>query len=60
MKITNRADYALHALLYLASREGRRLGSINEIARAESIPREYLAKSLKELVRQGFLRSQRG
>jgi len=60
MKITNRADYALHALFYVASLEGRGLASINEIARAEGIPREYLAKVLKELVRQGFLKSQRG
>ena len=60
MKITSRADYALHALFYVASLEGRGLASINEIARAEGIPREYLAKVLKALVRQGFLKSIRG
>ena len=32
MKITNTADYALHALFYVASLEGRGLASINEIA----------------------------
>jgi len=60
MKITNRADYALHALFYVASLEGRRLGSINEIARAEGIPREYLAKILGALGRAGLLNPRRG
>ncbi len=60
MKITNRADYALHAMLYVSSLESKQVASINEVARAESIPREYLAKILKELVVQGFLKSKRG
>ncbi|OGC93713.1 MAG: hypothetical protein A2W25_06350 [candidate division Zixibacteria bacterium RBG_16_53_22] len=60
MRITKKADYALHALFFVASLEDRGLASINEIARAEGIPREYLAKVLKALVRQGFLKSVRG
>ena len=44
MKITNRADYALHAMLYVAFINGRHSVTIDEISEAEGIPREYLAK----------------
>jgi Rrf2 family protein len=60
MKISNKADYALHAMLYLSALDGRRVASINEIAEIEAIPREYLAKILKELTMLGFIRSQKG
>lgn len=60
MKITSRADYALHAMLYMAFINGKHAVTITEIARAESIPREWLAKILKELVSKGLLRSRRG
>ena len=60
MKITNRADYALHAMLYLASINGAHPATIDEIAEAENIPREYLAKILSELRRAGFIKPQHG
>jgi Rrf2 family protein len=60
MKITNKADYALHAMLYVAAVNGGHAASINEISEAEAIPREYLAKVLKDLVRLNLLKSQRG
>ena len=60
MKITSKADYALHAMMYIASNDGKAISSINKIAEAEAIPREYLAKILKELVALGFLKSHRG
>jgi Rrf2 family protein len=60
MKVTNKADYALHAMLYIASKGEKAISSINQIAEAEDIPREYLAKILKELVQRGFLKSHKG
>jgi DNA-binding IscR family transcriptional regulator len=47
-------------MLYAAFINGRHPVTIDEISEAAGIPREYLAKTFKELVRQGFLRSQRG
>jgi Rrf2 family protein len=60
MKVSNKADYALHAMLYIASVNGKRLCTIDGIAEAENIPREYLAKILKELTQKGFLNSVKG
>jgi Rrf2 family protein len=60
MKVSNKADYALHAMLYIASVNGKRLCTIDGIAEAENIPREYLAKILKELTQRGFLQSVKG
>jgi Rrf2 family protein len=60
MKIGNKADYALHAMLYIAAFYGKRLCTINEISASEGIPREYLAKILKQLTESGFLRSTKG
>jgi Rrf2 family protein len=61
MKLSNKAGYALHAMLNVASKEGEKnLCSINSIAREENIPREYLAKILKELTQMGFLKSYKG
>jgi Rrf2 family protein len=44
----------------VAAVNGRRTVSINEIAENEKIPREYLAKILKELTQKGFLISYKG
>ena len=60
MKITNRADYALHAMLYAAFINGRHSVTIDEISEAEGIPREYLAKILGALGRADLLSPRRG
>jgi Rrf2 family protein len=60
MQISRKADYALRALIYVAAVNGQRTCSINEIAENERIPREYLAKILKELTQKGFLHSYKG
>src|SRR4030067_139476 len=60
MRIGNKADYALHAMIYIAAYTDKRLSTINEIAETEGIPREYLAKILKELTEHGLLRSTKG
>jgi Rrf2 family protein len=60
MQISRKADYALRALIFVAAINGQRTCSINEIAESEKIPREYLAKILKELTQKGFLHSYKG
>ncbi len=60
MQISRKADYALRAMIYVAAINGQRTCSINEIAESEKIPREYLAKILKELTQKGFLISYKG
>jgi Rrf2 family protein len=60
MRLGNKSDYALHAMIYIAAYSPKRLSTINEIAETEGIPREYLAKILKELTEHGFLKSTKG
>ena len=60
MQISRKADYAIRALIYVGAINGRRTCSINEIAENEKVPREYLAKILKELTQKGFLISYKG
>jgi Rrf2 family protein len=60
MQLSRKAEYALHALMYVASVNGHHHASINEIAENAKIPREYLAKVLKGLTNAGFLFSIRG
>jgi len=60
MQLSRKADYALRAVKHLSSLPKGKLGSINSIAAAESIPREFLAKILKDLTRGGILVSFQG
>ena len=55
MQLSRKADYALRAVKHLSSLPKGKLGSINSIAAAEAIPREFLAKILKDLTRGGIL-----
>ncbi len=60
MQLSRKADYALRAVRYLSSLPKGTLGSINAIAEGESIPREFLAKILKDLTMSGVLTSYQG
>lgn len=60
MQLSRKADYALRAVRYLSVQPKGKLGSINSIAASESIPREFLAKILKDLTRSGILVSFQG
>src|SRR3972149_2278303 len=60
MQISRKSDYALRAMVYIAAWEEDKCCSINEVSEAEQVPREYLAKILKELSLQGFLHSYKG
>ncbi|MCP4582318.1 MAG: Rrf2 family transcriptional regulator [candidate division Zixibacteria bacterium] len=60
MQISRKALYAIKAIIYLSAKKGKRLCTITEIAEKENIPREYMAKILKELTQKGYLSSYRG
>ena len=60
MKLSRKSDYALRAVRCCANLPKGRYGSIRTISEAESIPREFLAKILKELTNRKILLSFRG
>ena len=59
MILSQTAEHALRAVLYLAQREDE-LVRVGDIAEALSIPRNYLSKILHLLAREGVLASTRG
>jgi Rrf2 family protein len=59
MKVSSKSEHALHAMLYIAATKDQ-ICTIDEISDNEKIPREYLAKILRELVRKGLLKSYKG
>ena len=60
MNLSRKADYALRAIRFLSDLTKGKLGSINTIAREASLPREFLAKILKDLTVSGILVSFKG
>lgn len=60
MKLSRKSDYALRAVRYCANLPRGHRGSINAIAESESIPREFLAKILRDLTYGGILVSHQG
>jgi Rrf2 family protein len=60
MQISRKADYALRAITFMVNQPENKRSSISEIAESEGIPRDFLAKILKELCRSGFLKSFQG
>ncbi len=59
MQIPRKIEYALRAMIHLADNpEGVARGS--EIARAEHIPKYYLEKVIRDLMRGGLVRARRG
>jgi len=61
MRITAKADYAVRAAAELAAAEGRG-GPVKgeELARSQSIPKNFLENILTELRRAGIVRTRRG
>ncbi len=60
LQISRKIDYALRALIYLASQHGGRVATLHELAQTLALPREFLAKILKALTASGLVRSVRG
>jgi Rrf2 family protein len=60
MQITRQADYAVHAVLYLAQmKHGDRIATSN-VAKAQHIPSPFLAKIISQLSTAGLLHTSRG
>jgi len=60
MRLSRKSDYALRAISHLSKLPKDQLGSINSVSAAETVPREFLAKILKDLTRSGLLLSFQG
>jgi Rrf2 family transcriptional regulator, iron-sulfur cluster assembly transcription factor len=58
--LSNTAQYALRAMIYLGQHEGEGPIRVDEIAERLDVPRNYLSKILHALVKSGVLRSLRG
>lgn len=60
MVLSQTAEYALRAVLYLAGPAAGRQVSVDEIAAQLGIPASYLSKTLQILVKEKVLASERG
>ena len=60
MRLSRKSDYAIRAVMHFAGLPKGKLASIGEVAKAQSIPREFLAKILKDLTWGGILVSYQG
>src|SRR5919199_792737 len=60
MRVSAKSDYALRALIELASREGGDPVSAEELGRLQEIPHGFLQAILADLRRAGIVLSQRG
>jgi len=59
MQLTRAADYAVRAMIHLASTDAGR-SSLNELAEAAEVSPAFLSKVLQRLVRAGLVASYRG
>jgi Rrf2 family protein len=59
MQIPRRIEYALRAMIHLADRPGG-VARGSEIAEREQIPKYFLEKVIRDLMRGGLVRSHRG
>jgi Rrf2 family protein len=60
MRVSNRCEYALRALLELAKSSDQGPVRIEEIARRQTIPKKFLANLLVALKRGDFVQSKKG
>lgn len=59
MQIPRKIEYALRAMIHMADRPGGVARGM-EIARREQIPKYYLEKVIRDLMRRGLVRARRG
>lgn len=60
MQISRKTIYAVRGLVYISALKDKGLCTITEVAEHENVPREFLAKILKELNNKGFVQSFKG
>lgn len=59
LQITRDGEYAIRAVLYLATHEDR-ISLISEISKSQDVPKSYLSKIMQSLTRAGLVKSRRG
>jgi Rrf2 family protein len=60
MQITHQADYAIRAMLYLATADPEERIATSQIAEAYAIPASFLTKIVSQLSIAGLIRTSRG
>lgn len=60
MQITRAAEYGVLGLMHLGRLSGGGVAMIDEVSRAEKVPKSFLAKIFQDLGRAGLVRSSRG
>jgi len=60
MQITRAAEYGVLGMMHLGRLRNGSMAMIDEVSRAEKIPKSFLAKIFQELGRAGLVRSNRG
>ncbi|MDB6058554.1 MAG: Rrf2 family transcriptional regulator [Verrucomicrobiales bacterium] len=63
MQITRAGEYGVLGMMYLARRDdgaARKTAMIDEVSRAEKVPKSFLAKIFQNLARAGLVKSVRG
>jgi Rrf2 family protein len=63
MQITRAGEYGVLGMMYLARRgdsAARKTAMIDEVSRAEKVPKSFLAKIFQNLARAGLVKSVRG
>ncbi len=60
LKLTKKVEYALIALVHITDQEEGKLSSAKEIAEANLIPAEILAKTLQKLAALNLVKSVKG
>ncbi len=60
LQLTRGGEYAIRAMMYLATLPDGRVASLHEVGRAQDIPESFLAKILQSLVHAGLAASHRG
>lgn len=60
LQLTRDGEYAVRAVLHLASQPDGKVSLINEISAAQEVPKNYLSKIMQHLNRAGLVKSRRG
>jgi len=60
LQLTKDGEYAVRAVLFLASQPLGKISLISEISKVQDIPKSYLAKIMQHLVKVGLVNSRRG
>lgn len=60
LQLTRDGEYAVRAVLHLASQPEGKVSLVSEISEAQDIPKSYLSKIMQHLTKAGLVRSRRG